>query len=168
MSRRPALDLANHPGARSLGINLDALGLATIALATRKARRKAPKLAAPSRLYEPGTVVASFVVEGRAVPWSVAHRGQSNPKLVEWQKEVKAEATKAMGGRLPHSGRFELRATFEIVRRGPVADLTNVVKGLEDSLQGIIVVNDSQTIRHLTSKNDDAKANIVCVEVIAL
>lgn len=104
-----------------------------------------------------------------SVPRTFRHGGsKKNPKLVEWQAKVTEAARKAWGPFEASASPVRLTMVFGIQhddidragdiavpdirenvlldtftkRGGPRADLTNLGKGTEDGLEGIIVVND--------------------------
>lgn len=142
------------PGAKILTVNLGAVTL-------------------PGRLYPPGEVVASILVNARPVPWkvSIRRRGQgppTNPKLAAWQREVKKAAALAMLGRPPHTGDFEFRAAFRLKRKPSMPDITNLEKSTEDALEGVVIVNDRKAMRKSTEMDPDAAEDYAIVVVVAM
>lgn len=105
-----------------------------------------------SRVYAPGHVVLGIEVIGKPIPWKVSIRPKgkgppTNPKLAAWQRRVRDEAALAMRGRPPHSGPFALSAWFGVA--GAVhGDLTNLLKSLEDAIEGVAFVNDRAAREH--------------------
>jgi Holliday junction resolvase RusA-like endonuclease len=112
-------------------------------------------------------LLIAFGVRGHPVPWSVGRLSKpkvrkratrkgpagskyripsKNPALMSWQQEVNLRAKLAMAGRLPYAGPVTLAVTFRVMHRGgrKVGDVSNLTKGLEDALQGAVIVNDSQ------------------------
>lgn len=170
--RRSALPdaLANAVGVKSLGINLDALPEGARAALSGIAGRRSK---AASSQAEPGTIIVVFRVVGRPVPWkvSIRRRGKgppTNPKFAAWKRSVATCARMAMGDRLPYAGLFEFRASFDLIRRGPMPDLGNLAKGTLDALEGIVVENDRMCRGETTTMNADSDCQGVTVKVVAL
>jgi hypothetical protein len=88
----------------------------------------------------------TFKVEGRAHPWKVSRVGTKPGPLVLWQDRVAFAARKLWGfGRAPYTG--PVGASFWFYMRpadmdSHEPDLTNLVKGTEDALQGVVIAND--------------------------
>jgi Holliday junction resolvase RusA-like endonuclease len=149
----------------------------TVALVARRRREgEAPG----GRAYPPGAVVARFTVPGRAVPWKapfVGARGAfKEASLVAWQGEVRLRARLAMGGRPPHTGPFALGLVF--TRKAPRGrrpgdrwaarpDTVNLVKAFEDSLQGVVILDDARQCS-LHVERFYGLTDEVLVEVVAL
>ena len=136
------LDLTLYPDAKVLGINL------------------------------PGTEICQFSVAARAVPWkvSIVRRGKgppTNPKFAQWQKYVRCAARQAMGSKLPHSGAYEIHASFMLVHKAQMPDWTNLIKGTEDALQGVVLTNDRMGRAGFVRYCPDAKTNLAIVRVVA-
>lgn len=118
------------------------------------------------------TLICSFEVPGKLVPWSVptvvgrsGRRGAiKEPRLVAFQADVAYRARLAMAGRKPAEGPVELllwlwrRADpakgerpgdwwWEATARAGSPDRTNLAKGIEDALQGVVFANDNQVVR---------------------
>lgn len=125
-------------------------------------------LALPVRIYTPGLVIANFTVLGRAVPWSVSRRGTKSPRLIDWQRQVRKAAVEAMDGRRPHAGPFAFAATFELIRRGTMADSTNLQKSSEDACQGVVIVNDSMCRQSFVTYDPDAPIDRTYICLMAL
>jgi Holliday junction resolvase RusA-like endonuclease len=98
-----------------------------------------------------------------------------NKRLVAWQARVREEAVKAFGPYQPWTGPLSLQVLFKVSRnrpkgteeeswafpevywdevqsmyrmRGKQADLTNLIKAVEDGLESIVYVNDAQIVSH--------------------
>jgi Holliday junction resolvase RusA-like endonuclease len=105
--------------------------------------------ATPAPRLPAGTVVASFTVLGRAVPWTpsrVTKNGTYKPLRVRrWQRQVSmcAKATMLLNEQPAYGGPVYLSAAFEF-RKGPLADWDNLTKTAVDAIQGIAIVNDRQ------------------------
>lgn len=113
--------------------------------------RKAPSVPTVAIRREPGVLVCSGVVEGRAVPWKAPNIGggdQGRRKTYkafrEWKGKVNEAAVFLMGGQPAESGPVWLEATFYIRKAGTNPDVTNLLKSFEDGLQGPVYVNDTQ------------------------
>lgn len=122
-----------------------------------------------------GPFSLEFHVAGRPVPWSAPHTTRTGhaykgKRLVAWQKLVKDSAAVAMRGRPPHAGPVEIELTFHMApsRNGSCGDLSNLVKGTEDALQGVVIVNDRQvckaTMRRRKSAIDGARVKVTSIE----
>lgn len=75
------------------------------------------------------------------------------PENKAWQKVVREAAMRAakeQGITLPLTGPVELHAAF--YGCGKVADLSNLVKLIEDGLNGAVLVDDAQIDRHRTRR----------------
>ncbi len=118
-----------------------------------------------------GMFVVCFHVPGRPVPWSVPtvfRNGGSkkNARLIAWQQTVGMFARLAMHGRELHAGPVEIAVVATIAaprdRRYRDPDCTNIVKAIEDALQGIVIVNDRQVCRQYVERvrGDDERAVI--------
>ena len=100
-----------------------------------------------------------FHVPGRPVPWKAPTitkgrggrvPGFSDPRMKGWQEAVRWHARAAMAGRPAVAGPVGMRLAFTLAR-GPLADLTNLVKATEDALQGAVFANDRQVAEaHVT------------------
>jgi Holliday junction resolvase RusA-like endonuclease len=104
-----------------------------------------------AKLLPPGELIASFAVESRPVPWSVPFVTRSgasikDKRLVGWQHAVKKAARDAMAGKHPYPGPVRLEVWFYLTeaRNKSVPDTSNLTKGSEDALQGLVIVNDRQ------------------------
>jgi Holliday junction resolvase RusA-like endonuclease len=91
----------------------------------------------------------AFTVPGNAVPLQSFRyaRGHSyQPARVKaWQNAVGWAARIAMQGREPFTGPLRIVMQFHLSHLRKV-DCGNLAKGTEDSLQGIVFVNDCQTV----------------------
>lgn len=114
-----------------------------------------------------------FRVHGTPVPWSaplVGRRGaRKDPRLIEWQGIVANAAKECFGPHEPYEGPVSLNIIFLIhnadrsmwgkliepeitwnenhgkhKKQGGLADRTNLIKGVEDAIEGVFFVNDTQ------------------------
>jgi Holliday junction resolvase RusA-like endonuclease len=115
----------------------------------------------PDAATEAPPFAVAFRVPGRPAPWSVPvvfRNGgcRKDARLVSWQRTVALYARLAMAGREPYAGPVELRVTFTVAKPSGRAkreiDLTNALKGFEDPLQGIVIVNDRQVCRQVAER----------------
>lgn len=112
-------------------------------------------------------LLLSLFIEGTPIPWST-HRGSgrtsySDPKLISWRDLVRwcvrdvyrgAPSPNAIKiGALFYlpvppswSGKRTLEAEHGEIMHTKKPDLTNLIKALEDALQGIVYVGDQQVI----------------------
>jgi Holliday junction resolvase RusA-like endonuclease len=127
-------------------------------------------------------LVAQFQVSARCVPWSVPKgvvRGGrliKSPALVDWQKKVEDAARVAMFAEPIVLGPVVLNIEFyrvtpygstpgdfwtvPVVERGgqyrkpgsSQPDLTNLVKGTEDAIAGVVFGNDVQVVESRTTR----------------
>ncbi len=101
-------------------------------------------------------------IEGRPVPWKAPKIGRSrhgrtvafrDPLYESWHQSVALQASVQCAGLAPLAVPCRLEATFFLRRKsGAAPDLTNLVKALEDSLQGFAVENDRLIGEHRTSR----------------
>lgn len=103
------------------------------------------------RVHRSPTHLITFMVEAHPVPWKVSRRGTKPPHLVEWQKRVNDEARVAWGFNTPaHEGPVGLSMWFYLTDPGEneshLPDLTNLEKGVEDALQGVVIRNDRKVV----------------------
>lgn len=129
-------------------------------------RNKKPQ--APALLVGAPVHLISVKVHGRAVPWSVpdvhvSRRGRAwavkEKRLRQWQASVHDEAWNEWGGREPYAGpvgvsfwfyvRPPTRKHWELEGAQVNADLTNLVKAMEDAFKSTIkkagvIVDDRQ------------------------
>jgi crossover junction endodeoxyribonuclease RusA len=78
-----------------------------------------------------------FCVHGRPVSAQTDIRS----RLAAWQRQIRAAATAAWpAGQPPYAVAVELRITHYAER--PIADMDNLIKPIQDALQGITFVND--------------------------
>jgi Holliday junction resolvase RusA-like endonuclease len=118
--------------------------------------------------YDPGATIVEFrLADVRPVPWSVSRRGRKSPKLSAFQRAIHAAAVVAMAGRPPYAGPVSLHATFRLISRGSMPDLTNLEKGTEDALQAGVFINDSQVRAKRTEYDPEATADGVWIRVTA-
>lgn len=137
------------------------------------ATKKPRKARKPKPLgYEPlpdGTVLLRCSIEQRAVPWSAPTVGKGrafkNPKLVAWQEAVKLFATENRVLREPYEGPVEVNLVCRFAK-GPIGDASNLLKAAEDSLQGVVFVNDRQVVRNSCERSIEGY-DLVLIEVRA-
>lgn len=120
------------------------------------AATKKPKRASkPKSLgYEPlpiGTVLLDVAIEERAVPWKAPTvgkgRGFKDPRLLDWQDTVRLYADLNRAVREPYAGPVAVQVVARFAK-GPLPDACNVLKAIEDALQGSVFLNDRQVIRN--------------------
>ena len=98
------------------------------------------------------TLVVRFEIDRNPLPKerprTIRRKGKSitfTPKRTrEYEAYVAVLARLAMGDREPEKGLVALRCVFYRARR--TADLTNLCKGPEDAMQGIVFKNDNQVV----------------------
>jgi hypothetical protein len=78
-----------------------------------------------------------FCVHGRPM----SGRTKSRSRLAVWQQQVRGAATAVWpAGLAPHAVAVELRITHYAPK--PIADMDNLIKPIQDALQGILYVDD--------------------------
>lgn len=121
-----------------------------------------------------GTLLVRCSIPARAVPWStpmIGRRGPvKQPRLVAWQRVVRGFASRLnspIPTALPYAGPVEVSVVVRLARRpGPMADATNLLKAIEDAMEGSIYVNDRQVIRNHCERTA-ASHDLVTIEVRA-
>lgn len=118
---------------------------------------------------EPGTLIFSLSLPFRAVPWkasTVGRHGTYKPKrLRQWQATVAQYARIKWGNQEPYDGPVTIRCQFEFLK-GPLPDATNLLKAAEDSLEGIVIINDRQVVRNIVDRHNVVGKNFTLIEVI--
>lgn len=104
----------------------------------------------PVALLAPGTLLLSIRWGGRAIPWkapTVTRHGATfkDGTLVAWQQEVALRAMAARKISKPYEGPVEVKMVARFAK-GPIGDACNLLKAAEDSLQGVVFVNDRQVV----------------------
>lgn len=141
---------------------------ATPKVTTKKPRKpKSP----PVELLPPGTVLLNCFIAERAVPWkapTVTRSGVSfkDKRLLAWQDTVKRHA--ALSGKawnVPYKGPVEVSVDIRFAK-GPMGDATNLLKAIEDSLQGVVFANDRQ-VGHNSCDRDMGDSDWVAITVKA-
>lgn len=126
-----------------------ALGIGHL-LPARAPRPKRPPRPEPA-ILPPGTALVRIDLRMRCVPWSVPyvsrHGAVKDPRLAEFQSTLRTVAAMTRVLREPYGGPVEVSVVARFAR-GPIGDCTNLIKSIEDSLQGVIFVNDRQVIRN--------------------
>src|SRR5580658_1671107 len=93
-----------------------------------------------------------FCVHGRPVSAQTGTRG----RLTAWQRDIRAAAVAAWpAGQPPFSVAVELRITH--YAKKPNADMDNLIKPIQDALQGIAYVND-RVVKDVTGNWRDIDA----------
>lgn len=129
----------------------------------------------------------AFCIPGKAAPWSAPtvrmRRGRnitrSNPRMKAWQEAVHYNAKAAMNGRPPLEGPVELKvviwvsppkswskekrkdALAGLIRPAVRPDRSNILKALEDAMQGALYLDDKQVVEGPTSKRYGEPARVV-------
>lgn len=107
---------------------------------------------------------AFFTIPGKPVPAArprVTRNGTYNERRYkDWLDAAKTYARQAWVGRAPMSGKVEVTASFTGAHGS--ADIDNLVKGVLDALQGIIIFNDKQVthldiIRETVAESDEGE-----------
>lgn len=163
MASRPRGDYAEYLERLAVDRGAKVLGIREPDAPPPVAAVPAPVPAAPA-VPRPGELIVEFEIDARPIPWkasTILKRGGAfkDKKLVAWQDEVRRRGREAMGGREPYAGPVEVRFLFSLTRRaGSVADTSNLTKACEDSLQGVVIVNDRavhQIVSHRTTGDRD-------------
>jgi Holliday junction resolvase RusA-like endonuclease len=127
-----------------------------------------------TEVESPSRTICAFRVSGHPVPWQ-HHEGYGKharkPRaLGVWQNVVGLIALYAMGAagrRTPYAGAVRLSAEFTVRPRGRPGDLTNLQKGCEDALQGIVIVNDTQVVGWSSTRRIGADEGVtIAVEAV--
>jgi len=126
-----------------------------------------------------------FEVPGEAIPWSVHHRGDPKAaRMKAYKQQVAWAANIAMGSLPPSRGPVVLSivafrakglpkakgaradAVAGLVRPVTRPDSTNLQKNIEDALNGIVYVDDSQVCDVRTQKfyGDPARVEVTVEE----
>lgn len=133
-----------------------------------KTAARKPQAAAIAPL-PPGTVLLRCRMDQRAVPWSAPMIGKGRPvkepRLIAWQQMVGLFARTSTKLREPYAGPVEVRVTARF-RKGPIGDCTNLLKSIEDALQGVVFLNDRQVVRN-SCERSLAGYDLVTIEVKA-
>ena len=172
-SRRPDFPPGHlPPGAKVVAINQAALDEAPKRQAKPRKQKPPGRPVVLAPLQPAGTLLVIFTATGRPAPWSVPPKiRRKNPKLTAWQQIIRQAASRAslLDGLYP--GPVALRCEFHISPRYAssdkgMPDLTNLIKGCEDALNGVLIVDDGQVIETSGAKVVGAD-NFVRVELYA-
>lgn len=119
----------------------------------------------PTAILDPdepsGTVIASGVVPGRAIPWKAPKTNRQGRTIRDrgyktfetWKQVVQLSAIPQRRRKKLYSGPVELITLFYLHNRpGASPDLTNMIKAFEDALQDVIYRNDRQVVAHQSEK----------------
>lgn len=139
-------------------------------MATKTRRKPEPEAAT----LPPGTLIMCCRIPLRAVPWSaptVIHGGKpyKGRRLVKWQQAVavfaRTSLTSWVPGDMPYDGpvQVDVMATFA---KGPLPDATNVLKAIEDAIQGVVILNDRQVTRN-SCERTKGETDLVTIAVRA-
>lgn len=111
------------------------------------ARRRKPEI----DLLPAGTVLLRTSLRGRAVPWQVStvtkNGAFKDRRLVAWQEQVQTWAWVNRTQSVAYAGPVEVSVVARFAK-GPLPDATNVLKAIEDALQGPVFINDRQVMRN--------------------
>lgn len=112
------------------------------------ARRRKPEI----DLLPAGTVLLRCEIPQRAVPWQAptvirGGRPYKDKRLVAWQRFVGMRAALGRTLSTAYAGPVEVSVVARFAR-GPLPDATNVLKAIEDALQGAVIANDRQVMRN--------------------
>ncbi len=117
---------------------------------------------------EPGTLIFSLMIPFRSVPWTpsrVTKRGTYKPtRLRQWQATVAQYARLKWGNREPYGGPVAIWCKFEFAN-GPRPDCDNCLKGIVDSIQGIVIVNDRQVVKPSAERPMTSEIDMTTIEV---
>jgi Holliday junction resolvase RusA-like endonuclease len=117
-------------------------------------------------LLPPGTVLLETMILLRAVPWSasqVTRNGTFKAKrLVAWQRVIGVVAFRDRTQAAPYGGPVEVMVMAQFAK-GPLPDATNVLKAVEDAIQGVVIVNDSQVVRNSCGRTKGEWDEVVVV-----
>lgn len=116
-------------------------------------------------------VVVAFELNRRPHPKGRPRFGKTHaytdPKTREFEALVKVACTKAMAGAAPYAGPVELLTLFEY-RDARVADVSNLVKAIEDGMNGSAWLDDKQVCRQQNVRVSRADVDRVSVAVLAV
>ncbi len=129
-----------------------------------KLGRKAKKPAVV--LLPPGTVLLDVTMPQRAVPWSascVTRNGTYKSKrLVAWQDFINIKARIWKTQSTAYAGPVEISVVSRF-SKGPLPDATNILKAVEDSLQGVVIVDDRQVVRNSCERTQAGYDEVIVV-----
>jgi len=116
-------------------------------------------------------LVVAFELNQRPHPKGRPRFGKTHaytdPKTREFEARVKAACTEAMEGAEPYAGPVELVTLFEY-RDARVADVSNLVKAIEDGMNGSAWLDDKQVCRQRNVRVSRAAVDRVSVAVLRL
>jgi Holliday junction resolvase RusA-like endonuclease len=101
-----------------------------------------------------GLTEARLLVEFCVVGPPVSAQARKKRNLDEWRKRVAEAARQAWPGELPpHEGDVDLTVTYYHLGKWR-GDNDNMLKPIQDSLQGTVYVNDRQVRNHAVRQRD--------------
>lgn len=117
-----------------------------------KARtRKPPKPKVIVAALPAGTVLLRCEIPARAVPWKAPtvgrHGAFKDKRLKRWQETVALYIAVEKRIRQPYEGPIEVYVDARFSRH-PMGDACNILKAVEDAMEGIVYINDRQVVKN--------------------
>ncbi len=117
---------------------------------------------------ELGTVLFRLELPFRAVPWKASevtkHGTHRLKRLRQWQNTVAQYARLQWGNREPYGGPVTIWCRFTFAK-GPLPDAVNLLKAVEDALQGIVIINDRQSVNPTVERPEGFTVDMTTIEV---